>query len=129
MRAGARRQGDARQSERVAHELGSGAERNGAAGLPKYVAIGAAVDDYDFRITCGSQRASDLENEIGVGITLSVKRQRSRQLSRGSKAVDTCSQGESTQIRARKAGVAGLSREGVVGSREIALGSLGKGVI
>jgi hypothetical protein len=81
------------------------------------------------RVAGRRERASNLEDELGIGITLCVERQRPGQSSRRGKAVDTCRESHPAQILPREHRVAGQPRQRVVCSRDIGLCLLCNGVV
>jgi hypothetical protein len=74
------------------------AERRGAADLEKHVAGLSAVDQRNGSPAGRGQRASDVDDEKGIGIAQRVKREAARQLNRRTKAVDSRRQRKAAQV-------------------------------
>jgi hypothetical protein len=101
-------QGDARERENISYEFSGCAESRGAADLPEHVASCTAIDHADRRTAGGGEFARHLENEDGVGATLGVESECSRQLRRRRRTIDSLRERLPTQILASLIGGAGL---------------------
>ena len=114
-------QGDALVRENIPCERSGRSDSRGAADLPEHVAAVSAIDHGNRRVACRRERAPDLENELRIGVALSVESQHSRQLGRRRKSIDTRYERKSTQILSSQVEVGRSAREIVVRSGGIHL--------
>ncbi len=89
-------QGDTHQREYISCKGRVCTKRCRATNLPEHIALGSSINHEHSGVAGCCERAPDLENEDGIGITLAVEGERASQLCRCAKTVDAWCKREST---------------------------------